>query len=70
MSRAITVALGQQRRRALASDGLTELQDTVAFLGMREDARELIEAFDVAVLTSDYEGSPLSVLEYMEASKP
>ena len=30
----------------------------------------LLDALDVAVLSSDYEGSPLSVMEYMAAGKP
>jgi glycosyltransferase involved in cell wall biosynthesis len=37
----------------------------VSFLGYRADARELAAGFDVAVLTSDREGTPLSLLEYM-----
>jgi L-malate glycosyltransferase len=37
----------------------------VSFLGYRSDARELAAAFDVAVLASDREGTPLSLLEYM-----
>ena len=39
--------------------------DRVSFLGYRSDARELAAAFDVAVLASDREGTPLSLLEYM-----
>jgi glycosyltransferase involved in cell wall biosynthesis len=31
---------------------------------------ELLAAFDVAALSSDFEGSPLSLLEYMQAAKP
>ncbi|MGZ4409274.1 MAG: glycosyltransferase family 4 protein, partial [Gaiellaceae bacterium] len=39
--------------------------DRVSFLGYRSDARDLAGGFDVAVLTSDREGTPLSLLEYM-----
>jgi glycosyltransferase involved in cell wall biosynthesis len=39
------------------------------FLGTRHDAFDLIHVFDVAVLSSDYEGSPLVVMEYMDAGK-
>jgi glycosyltransferase involved in cell wall biosynthesis len=47
-----------------------DLDSTVSFLGARADVPDLLRAFDVAVLSSDFEGSPLSVLEYMEAAKP
>jgi glycosyltransferase involved in cell wall biosynthesis len=42
-----------------------QIGDRVSFLGYRDDARELAAGFDVAVLTSDREGTPLSLLEYM-----
>ena len=41
------------------------LADRVSFLGYRSDACDLAAAFDIAVLTSDREGMPLSLLEYM-----
>ena len=41
------------------------IADRVSFLGYRADARDLAAGFDVAVLTSDREGMPLSLLEYM-----
>jgi glycosyltransferase involved in cell wall biosynthesis len=44
--------------------------DTVLFLGIRRDVPAVLAAVDVAVLSSDYEGSPLSVMEYMAAAKP
>jgi glycosyltransferase involved in cell wall biosynthesis len=46
------------------------LGDVVSFLGRRQDVFDVIDSFDVAVLSSDYEGSPLALLEYMEAAKP
>ena len=46
------------------------LSETVSFLGDRSDVPDLLEAVDVAVLCSDREGSPLSLMEYMEAGKP
>jgi glycosyltransferase involved in cell wall biosynthesis len=30
----------------------------------------VLDALDIAVSSSDFEGSPLSVMEYMEAAKP
>jgi glycosyltransferase involved in cell wall biosynthesis len=46
------------------------LQDTVYLLGFRDDVFDIVSAVDVALLNSDREGSPLSVMEYMEAAKP
>ena len=40
------------------------------FTGFRKDIPELISIFDVAVLSSHWEGLPLAVLEYMASSKP
>ncbi len=44
--------------------------DSFRWLGMRSDVPRVIEAFDVAVLSSIWEGSPLSVMEFMQAGKP
>jgi glycosyltransferase involved in cell wall biosynthesis len=41
----------------------------VSFLGYRGDARELAAGFDVALLSSDREGTPLSLLEYMALAR-
>jgi glycosyltransferase involved in cell wall biosynthesis len=46
------------------------LGSALQFLGERFDVPDLVGAFDVAALSSDFEGSPLSVMEYMEAGKP
>jgi glycosyltransferase involved in cell wall biosynthesis len=46
------------------------LQDTVMFLGVRTDVPDVLVALDVAVSSSDFEGSPLSLMEYMEAARP
>lgn len=47
-----------------------DLEDTVTLLGTRRDVSDLLAAADVAVCCSDFEGTPLSVMEYMAASKP
>lgn len=44
--------------------------ETVRFLGPRDDVPSLLAALNVAVISSDYEGSPLSAMEYMEAALP
>jgi glycosyltransferase involved in cell wall biosynthesis len=43
---------------------------SVRFLGDRADIPDLLAALDVAVCCSDFEGSPLSVMEYMDAGLP
>lgn len=45
------------------------LDGTVRLIGRRSDVPELLEAADVLVSTSDFEGSPLAVMEYMAAGK-
>jgi glycosyltransferase involved in cell wall biosynthesis len=49
-------------RRRVERHGIA---DAVTFAGFRTDATDLAAAFDVAVLASDREGVPLSLLEYM-----
>jgi glycosyltransferase involved in cell wall biosynthesis len=44
--------------------------DSVTFLGFRSDATTLAAGFDVAVLASDREGAPLTLLEYMALGRP
>ena len=46
------------------------LGDTVFLLGRRKDAGDVLAAIDVAVSSSGFEGSPLSLMEAMAASKP
>jgi glycosyltransferase involved in cell wall biosynthesis len=51
-------------RRAEALDG------RVRFLGTRADVPDLLAAADLTVLTSDWEGLPLAVLESLAAGRP
>ena len=63
---------GDGPERARLEEGARRLgvANTVLFLGIRRDVPAVLAAVDVAVLSSDYEGSPLSVMEYMAAAKP
>ena len=42
----------------------------MTLLGGRGDIPDFLQALDVAVCSSNWEGSPLSVMEYMEAELP
>ena len=46
------------------------VKDVVTLLGLRSDVPDLLAASDVAVLSTNSEGSPLSVMEYMDAGLP
>jgi len=50
--------------------GELRVVDTVRFLGSRSDVSDILRALDVAVCCSDFEGSPLAVMEYMDAALP
>jgi glycosyltransferase involved in cell wall biosynthesis len=42
----------------------------VLLLGARRDVMDVVATSDVTVCCSDFEGTPLSVIEYMAAGKP
>lgn len=54
-------------QRQVATAGL---QEKVHFLGQRNDVPDLLAAADVFVLSSAWEGNPLSVMEAMSAGRP
>jgi len=60
----------EERLRALASE--LGVVDAVQLLGFwpPADVPDLLAALDVAVNTSDFEGSPLGIMEFMEAGLP
>ncbi len=64
--------VGDGPQRALLEELINDrgLTGTVKILGYRSDVPELLSVLDVAVICSDREGSPLALLEYMEAAKP
>ncbi|MDI4509531.1 glycosyltransferase family 1 protein [Moraxella osloensis] len=47
-----------------------KFENRALFLGNRSDIYSIIKTVDIAVLSSYFEGLPLSVLEYMAAKKP
>ena len=68
--RVLVAGDGPERENLEQEARRLELDGTVQLLGIRRDVPALLDALDVAVLSSDYEGSPLSVMEYMAAGKP
>jgi glycosyltransferase involved in cell wall biosynthesis len=66
---------GDQQSGSLKSElerqiGAWGLRERIHLLGLRSDVPELLNAADVFVLSSDYEGNPLAVMEAMAAGKP
>ena len=70
--RAHLVLVGEGNLRADLEEhaGKLNLDGRVHFLGLRSDIPDVLGAMDVFVLSSDYEGNPLSVLEAMASGLP
>lgn len=61
---------GPDRARIEAVAERLGLSGRLHMAGVRTDVPDVLAAIDVAVICSDYEGSPRSVLEFMDAGKP
>jgi len=68
--RCLILGDGEQREDLEDLSTRLALNGSVRFLGYREDAREILDIFDVFVLSSLWEGLPLVILEAMAAAKP
>ncbi len=66
----LIVGDGPERANLERLVGELGIQGTVRFTGLRTDVPDVLRALDIAVCCSDFEGSPLSVLEYMGAALP
>lgn len=66
----MVIGEGPLRTQLAALTHRLQLEDTVKFLGERTDVPCLLRALDLFVLTSRWEGCPLSVLESMAAGTP
>ncbi|MDQ3879736.1 MAG: glycosyltransferase, partial [Chloroflexota bacterium] len=61
---------GPERGRLEALTERLGLRKAVIFLGFRDDVQSVLATIDVAVFSSASEGSPLAVMEAMEAARP
>jgi glycosyltransferase involved in cell wall biosynthesis len=68
--RVLIAGEGDEREALEELTGELGIGDNVVFLGVRTDIPDVLDALDIAVSSSDFEGSPLSVMEYMEAARP
>jgi glycosyltransferase involved in cell wall biosynthesis len=68
--RVVIAGDGPDRARVEALAERVGLSDSIHMTGARTDVPDVLAALDVAVICSDYEGSPRSVLEFMDAGKP
>ncbi|MEA2397786.1 MAG: hypothetical protein QOK25_1342 [Thermoleophilaceae bacterium] len=68
--RVVIAGEGPQRAalRALAAE--LGVERSLILLGHRSDVPDLLAAFDLAVSSSSFEGSPLALMEYMDAALP
>lgn len=66
----VVVGGGEEEERLRAQARSLALDGGLTFLGSRENAAQLAADFDVAVLCSDREGCPLTLLEYMALGRP
>jgi glycosyltransferase involved in cell wall biosynthesis len=68
--RTVIAGDGPERERLEALKEKLGLGDSVTFLGRRTDVPDVFAALDVAVLSSDYEGTPLALMECMGVGRP
>lgn len=61
---------GSLRRETEAKAAALGIAERVRFLGARTDVAEMLAACDLFVLASDWEGSPVSILEAMASGLP
>lgn len=67
--RVVIAGRGPEEARLRSLVASLSLEERVKLLGPRRDIPDVLETLDVAVNCSDFEGTPLAVLEYMAAGK-
>lgn len=68
--RVLIAGIGPEENKLRARMAALDVEDNVVLLGKRRDVPDLLAIADVCVSSSDFEGSPLAVMEYMAARKP
>jgi glycosyltransferase involved in cell wall biosynthesis len=68
--RVVIVGDGAARPELEARIARLGIGDAVVLPGQRDDIADLVATFDVATLCSDFEGTPLALMEYMQAARP
>lgn len=66
----VWVGDGKLRQQALEYVGKLNLEDKVKFIGFRENGIDYMNDFDLLLLTSNWEGVPITILEAIELNKP
>ena len=67
---AVIVGEGPERERLELLIAERGVEAAVHLVGYRDDVQKLLPSWEIAVCCSRFEGGPLSVMEYMEASLP
>ena len=49
---------------------ISGVEERIRFLGNRKDVPNILQSSDICVLSTNYEGLPISVIEYMASGKP
>lgn len=68
--RVLVAGDGPEHARLAALTNSLGLDGTVDFLGRRTDIPDVLSALDVSVSSSDFEGTPLALMEAMDAGVP
>lgn len=68
-SKLIIVGDGEEKNKLKEMVKSYGLEERVYLLGIRKDIPDILNASDIFVLSSDWEGNPLSVMEAMAAGK-
>jgi glycosyltransferase involved in cell wall biosynthesis len=66
----LMVGDGPRREELVALRSSLGLEKDVVFTGVRSDIPQLLHCFDIFVLSSDWEGFPMTILEAMACGKP